>query len=135
MPLDPELFLDQARRLAGDAENEADYRSAISRAYYACHLVARDALFGVDARGGRRPSHRAIIGIVTKTEGHDDDADGLRLLKTMREVADYVTDSLHPEIQRLFAKNRVSNWEGLAAAALGVAGALVPRLRRLPPAG
>ena len=135
MPLDPELFLGQARRLTRDAENEADYRSAISRAYYACHLVARDALFGVDARGGRRPSHRAIIGIVAKTEGQDDDADGLRLLKTMREVADYVTDSLHPEIQRLFAKNRVSNWEGLAAAALGVAGALVPRLRRLPPAG
>ena len=135
MPLDPELFLGQARRLTRGAENEADYRSAISRAYYACHLVARDALFGVDAGGGRRPSHRAIIGIVAGIEGHDDDADGLRLLKTMREVADYVTDSLHPEVQRLFAKNRVSDWEGLAAAALGVAGALVPRLRRLPPAG
>ena len=56
MPLDPELFLGQARRLERDAENEADYRSAISRAYYACHLVARDALFGVDAGGaeGRR---------------------------------------------------------------------------------
>ena len=47
MPLDPNCFLDQARRLANDAENEADYRSAISRAYYACHLVARDALFRV----------------------------------------------------------------------------------------
>ena len=40
MPLDPELFLGQARRLERGAENEADYRSAISRAYYACHLVA-----------------------------------------------------------------------------------------------
>ena len=135
MPLDPELFLGQARRLARDAENEADYRSAISRAYYACHLVARDALFGVDARGGRRLSHRAIIGIVAKIEGHDDDADGLRLLKTMREAADYVTDSLHPEVQDVFADSRVSDWAGLAARALAVAGALVPRLRRLPPAG
>ena len=133
MPLDPELFLDQARRLTRDAENEADYRSAVSRAYYACHLVARDALFGVDARGGRRPSHRAIIGIVAKTEGHDDDADGLRLLKTMREVADYVTDSLHPEVQDVFADSGVSDWAGLAARALAVAGALIPRLRLLPP--
>ena len=135
MPLDPELFLGQAMRLARDAENEADYRSAISRAYYACHLVARDALFGVDAGGGRRPSHRAIIGIVAGIGGQDDDANGLRLLKRMREVADYVTDSLHPEVQEQFGASMVSDWEGLAAAALAAAGALIPRLRRLPPAG
>ncbi len=69
MPLDPGLFLGQAERLARGAENEADYRSAINRAYYACHLTARDALFGVDAGGGRRPSHWAIIEIVAKIEG------------------------------------------------------------------
>ena len=135
MPLDPELFLGQARRLANDAENEADYRSAISRAYYACHLAARDALFGVDAGGGRRPSHWTIIGIVAKIEGHDIDANELWVLKRMREVADYVTDSLHPEVQEQFGASRVSDWAGLAARALAVAGALVPRLRRLPPAG
>ena len=135
MPLDPELFLGQAERLARGAENEADYRSAINRAYYACHLTARDALFGVDAGGGRRPSHWAIIEIVAKIEGHDEDANGLRLLKTMREVADYVTDSSHPEVRRAFEESQVEDWEGLAAAALAVAGEIVPRLRRLPPAG
>ena len=135
MPLDPELFLGQARRLANDAENEADYRSAINRAYYACHLTARDALFGVDAGGGRRPSHWAVINFVYKTSNGHWDARRLRRLKRMREVADYVTDSLHPEVRRVFERNQVADWEGLAAAALAVAGEVVPRLRRLPPAG
>ena len=135
MPLDPELFLGQARRLANDAENEADYRSAVSRAYYACHLVARDALFGVDAGGGRRPSHWAVINSVNKVPGRHWDAYLLQALKRMREVADYVTDSLHPEVRRVFERSQVADWEGLAAAALAVAGEVVPRLRRLPPAG
>ena len=135
MPLDPELFVGQAERLARNAENEADYRSAISRAYYACHLVARDALFGVDAGGGRRPSHWAVINSVNKVPGRHWDAYLLQALKRMREVADYVTDSLHPEVRRAFERNQVADWEGLAAAALVVAGEVVPRLRRLPPAG
>ena len=135
MPLDPELFVGQAERLARNAENEADYRSAISRAYYACHLVARDALFGVDAGGGRRPSHWAVINSVNKVPGRHWDAYLLQALKRMREVADYVTDSLHPEVRRAFERNQVADWEGLAAAALVVVGEVVPRLRRLPPAG
>ena len=135
MPLDPELFVGQAERLARNAENEADYRSAISRAYYACHLVARDALFGVDAGGGRRPSHWAVINSVNKVPGRHWDAYLLQALKRMREVADYVTDSLHPEVRRAFERNQVADWEGLAASALAVAGEVVPRLRRLPPAG
>ena len=135
MPLDPELFLGQARRLVRDAENEADYRSAINRAYYACHLVARDALFGVDAGGGRRPSHWAVINSVDKAPSGHWDARLLQALKMMREVADYITDSLHPEVQERFGAARVEDWEGLAAATLTIAGALIPRLRRLPPAG
>ena len=135
MPLDPGLFLGQAERLARDAENEADYRSAVSRAYYACHLTARDALFGVDAGGGRRPSHWAVINSVDKVPGRRRDARKLRGLKWMREVADYITDSLHPEVQERFGAARVSDWAGLAARTLGVAGALIPRLRRLPPVG
>ena len=134
MPLDPELFLSQAQRLARTAENEADHRSAINRAYYACHLVARDALFGVDAGGGRRPSHWAVIRAVAGHEGGAADANGLWTLKEMREAADYVTDSSHPDVQRVFADGRVSDWAGLAARALAVAGALIPRLRALPPA-
>ena len=135
MPLDPELFLGHAHRLAWTAENEADYRCAVNRAYYACHLVARDALFGVDAGVGRRPSHRAVIEAVAAHQGGEEDADELRKLKRMREVADYVTDSSHPEVQDVFAVSLVSDWAGLAARALAGASALVPRLRALPPAG
>ena len=135
MPLDPELFLVQAQRLAGTAENEADYRSAINRAYYACHLTARDALFGVDARGGRRPSHSAVINSVANTPGLHQDARRLWGLKRMREVADYVTDSSHPDVQDVFANSRVADWAGLVARALAIADALIPRLRALPPPG
>ena len=135
MPLDPGLILVQAQRLAWTAENEADHRCAINRAYYACHLVARDALFGVDAGGGRRPSHWAVIKSVAAHQSREEDAEELRKLKAMREAADYVTDSSHPDIQRVFAENSVSDWAGLAARALSVAGALIPRLRTLPPAG
>ena len=135
MPLDPELFLAQAQRLARTAENEADHRSAASRAYYACHLVARDALFGVDAGGGRRPSHRAVINSVDKAPGRRQDARMLRSLKRMREVADYVTDSSHPDVQGVFAENSVSDWASLADWALSIADAIIPRLRTLPPAG
>ena len=135
MPLDPELFLGQAQRLAETAENEADYRSAVSRAYYACHLIARDALYGVDAGGGRRPSHWAVINAVAMRGGGENDANELWQLKIMREAADYVTDSSHPDVQRVFAESRVSDWASLATRALAVAGALVPRLRTLPSAG
>ena len=135
MPLDPELFLVQAQRLARTAENEADYRSAISRAYYACHLVARDALFGVDARGGRRPSHSAVINSVDRAPGQRQDARMLRELKRMREAADYVTDSSHPDVQDVFANSRVADWASLADWGLAIADALIPRLRAMPPTG
>ena len=135
MSLDPELFLVQAQRLARTAENEADHRSAISRAYYACHLVARDALFGVDAGGGRRPSHWAVIKSIATLPGGAEEADGLRELKAMREVADYVTDSSHPDVQRVFVSSRVSDWASLAVRALAVVGAFIPRLRTMQPTG
>ena len=135
MPLDPERFLVQAQRLAGTAEDDANYRSATNRAYYACHLVALDALFGVDAGGGKRPSHWAVIKAVAGHRGGEEDANDLRRLKRMREVADYVTDSSHPEVQGVFDENSASDWASLADWALAVAGALIPRLRALPPTG
>ena len=135
MPLNPELFLIQAQRLTRTAENEADYRSAISRAYYSCHLTARDALFGVDAGGGGRPSHRTVVKSVANAPGLRQDARMLRRLKRMREVADYVTDSSHPDVRRVFASGPASDWASLAARALAIADALIPRLRALPPTG
>ena len=59
----------------------------------------------------------------------------MRELKSMREAADYVTDSSHPDVRRVFADGRVSDGANLAARALAIAVALIPRLRTLPPAG
>ena len=134
MPLDPGLLLVHAHRLAWTAENEADHRCAINRAYYACHLVARDALFGIDAGGGKRPSHWAVVRAVSEHRGGED-ANELRRLKRMREAADYVTDSSHPEVRDVFAENSVSDWASLADWALAIADAIISRLRTLPPPG
>ena len=65
----------------------------------------------------------------------EEDAEELRKLKAMREAADYVTDSSHPDVQRVFAENSVSDWASLADWALSIADAIIPRLRTLPPTG
>lgn len=126
----------QAERLAQPGAGEEDYRTAVSRAYYACHLVARDRLFGVDAvRWGRgwRPSHRTVMEAVRP---HMPDVIHERFdqLKLMRENADYVRDPDHPETQRLFSVLNTNDWAEFASDALTIARRLLPRLRTLPPA-
>ena len=126
----------QAERLAQPGAGEEDYRTAVSRAYYACHLVARDRLLGVDAGGrerNRRPSHYAIIATV-RPHLTDVLTQSFDRLKRMRENADYVRDPDHPETLRLFADHGVRDWSELANEALTVARVLLPRLRTLPPA-
>ncbi len=125
MALDPEEFLVQADVLA-ETGGEAACRSAINRAYYACHLLARDTLFGLDAArweaGPRRPSHRAVIEAVRLHAPVEGIADELDTLKSMREVADYVRSDEHPELRYLFGAHHVSKWADLANEA-------VPRAR------
>ena len=109
----------------------------MSRAYYACHLVARDRLLGVDAGGrerSRRPSHRSVIAVAVASPESGVDAEQFNRLKLMRENADYVRDPDHPETRRLFAASNVRDWADLANEALSIARALLPRLRTLPPA-
>ena len=55
-------------------------------------------------------------------------------LKLMRENADYVRDSDHPQTRELFAAHGAHDWAGLANEALNIARVLLPRLRRLLPA-
>ena len=55
MALDPAEFLAHASLLM-EAGGEAGYRSAINRAYYACHLMARDRFSGSTRRDGN-PRH------------------------------------------------------------------------------
>ena len=137
MALDPRGLLALAELLAAIGTEEA-YRSAINRAYYACHLLARDLLFGLDAvllgAGSRRPSHLAVIDALRGRVSPVDIANDLRDLKRAREVADYVRDDEHPEVQRLFARHSVSGWEGLAGVALPLARATFAALEEALPA-
>ena len=137
MALDPRGLLALAELLAAIGTEEA-YRSAINRAYYACHLLARDLLFGLDAvllgAGSRRPSHLAVIDAVRQRVSPADVYNHLGELKKMREVADYVRGDEHPEVQGLFRYHRVSGWEGLAGDALPLARATFAALEEALPA-
>ena len=135
MALDPADFLAQAPLLM-EAGGEAGYRSAINRAYYACHLAARDRLFGLDAAqlGGRRrrPSHRAVVGALMRRPSMRDVAYNLDRLRQTREIADYVRDDAHPEAQALFRRRGVSSWREMAQISLGNARAVFAALQSLP---
>ena len=136
MALDPADFLAQAPLLM-DAGGEAGYRSAINRAYYACHLMARDRLFGLDAAQwedtGRRPSHRAIVRALLRFPSMGDAAEQLDRLRQTREIADYVRDNAHPETQAMFRRRGVSSWRELAQISLQRALDVFAALRSLPP--
>ena len=135
MALDPADFLAQAPLLM-DADGEAGYRSAINRAYYACHLAARDRLFGLDAAqwGDRgRPSHRAVISALQRFPSMRDPAKQLNRLRKTREIADYVRDDAHPEVRALFRLYGVASWRELAQISLQRAHDVFAALRSLPP--
>ena len=134
---DPELFFTQAERLAQPGGGEEDYRTAVSRAYYACHLTARDRLFGVDAVNwgtpGQRPSHYAVIAASVASSAGGVDSRPFEWLKLMREKADYLRDPDHPEVRQLFTSYDVRDWGELANEALVIARNLLPVLRQLQP--
>ena len=121
MALDPGELLVQADLLMATG-TEVGYRSAVNRAYYACHLLARDRMFGLDAAqwptSPLRPSHRAVIAELRQRLSSKAIPDGLEDLKTLREVADYVRGDEHPELLDLFTRYGVSEWEDLAGRAL-----------------
>ena len=132
---DPERFLVQAERLLQAGADEEDYRTAVSRAYYACHLTARNRLFGVDAVGwdssGKRPSHVAVIGALGASSASSELVEALRRLKLAREKADYVCDPLHPEIRELLDDFNVAEWAELANETVVLARDLLPLLQAL----
>lgn len=138
MALDPAEFLAHASLLV-DVGGEAGYRSAINRAYYACHLVARDRLFGLDAvrwePPTRRPSHRAVVRALQRSLPMSDAADQLERLRQAREIADYVRDDAHPEARDLFRRRGVSDWRELAQVSLRHARGVFVALQRLPAEG
>ena len=136
MSFSPAELLRIASELLSAAPDEAACRSAINRAYYACHLTARDALYGLDAEqitsvGGRRPSHRAVI---AEVEAHLGLTVAVRLqeLKDLREAADYIRDDANPQVQTLLLHHGAVDWSDLATAALVKTDEILPQLSELP---
>jgi hypothetical protein len=91
---DAQEFMGVAVRVASSEPNEAGYRTAISRAYYACHLVGCNATeekgwFPHRTHTGADHSGLWREALKTYPWRHK-----LRDLLELREHADYHTDSL-----------------------------------------
>lgn len=126
---DPERFFALASRLVQHGGDEEDYRCAVSRAYYACFLTARDNLFGNDGARASESMHRAVIDAIP-------DARVSRRLNELRELrvqADYYTNPLHRRTRAIFKRHRVSTWASLAEKSLALAEEILPMLKGLKP--
>jgi hypothetical protein len=147
---DPREFLLLSAQLCSGPSNEAASRTAVGRAYYACHLIARDQLYGPDGRlltNARRKrfenrwsveggSHEFIVaGVAHSVPSSLGRAkrlsDRLAQLKDMRVQADYKCDPQDTNTQAIFARYGVTDWQSLATQALQLANSLFPELRRL----
>ena len=121
MPFDPQQFKILADWLVGEKTDEASFRTAISRIYYAAHLRAREGLIrkrpGVIPSGNFGSIHSTVIRGLRHgpTNGISRHLDALRKL---REHADYHLDSAetifneerrHCERARQSASDPVSN--------------------------
>lgn len=144
---DPMEWLSLGESLASGT-SEAELRTAINRVYYACHLLARDRLFGDDKVGLKRrdtehltgdkrnTEHAAVSSAIARNTGVRKGpakrlADQLTELRSMREQADYFRDSKRDEIQELFKRYNVTGWPGLARTATTRAKSLVPEIGAL----
>ncbi len=93
MTFDPQHFLDLATNLIGDAEYnvEARYRTSISRAYYAAHLISKEKLeeIGITfpVKQDKAEIHRMVIGSLRKK--NKGVGDMLWNLRQKRNDADY----------------------------------------------
>lgn len=129
--------------------DEGSHRTAIGRMYYACHLTARDQLFGIDGvqlkrkdrerlTGNKLASeHQCVSSAVARSTAIGTGrakrlSDQLTELKSMREQADYFRDSSGSDIAGIFQRYAVSDWHGLAGQAMVLAKALLPELSHLP---
>lgn len=96
MPFDPQQFKILADWLVGERADEASFRTAISRVYYAAHLRAREGLIrrrpGVIPSGNFGSIHSAVIRELRRgpTNSISFNLDAWRKL---REHADYHLDS------------------------------------------
>jgi len=116
LPFDPVRYLSLAQELALSTENEAKLRTAVGRAYYALHLLAREKL-------GIKPSskeHRIERNHLDK----EDPGAALKMnaLEGWRVVADY---------QLLPSDPTRHNWQENWAEVRDLVDDIRPRLERL----
>lgn len=98
---DPIAFLELAEEIAAAKIDEAHYRAAIGRAYYALFLLYREKMHAYS----RANSHQAVREAMQKHPELRAAASQLSSLHEMRKAADYdlVPDSKY--------KNWESNWK------------------------
>jgi uncharacterized protein (UPF0332 family) len=150
IPFDPDGFFGFAGTIVRDPNaNDAALRSAISRAYYAVFLTARDALFGIDEMSctkavkvkiakkhqiyyglkSKQPHlathQRVIFSVLDKTNNitlHQQ----LEQLKEARVRADYIrNDACLLEVNK-------HSWRDYAEETMQLAALVLPMAKRLP---
>lgn len=84
-PFNPRAFLELAEELGSDSDDEARLRTAISRAYYALFLIAREKTGVPDTAEGPHSAVRRAL----KQRGFRIIANKLEDLFMLRVVADY----------------------------------------------
>jgi uncharacterized protein (UPF0332 family) len=87
MSFEPKDYYNLALSLVTDDAEESYLRTAISRTYYACHLLAREKLL-LNGWEPSRIEHSAVIRELRKGKTRDR-GDELNLLREYREHADY----------------------------------------------
>jgi hypothetical protein len=114
MAFDAREFRDLADWLVTNRNNEASLRTAISRIYYAAHLLARERLIAKRnwSPTGRGNDHSGVI--IALRQGRTRQlSDNLRELLRLREHADYHLEATDTELnQQCFHCQQV---RGLAA--------------------
>lgn len=89
---DAATFIHTINKIVKADPIEADFRTAINRVYYACHLIGRSAL---TQKGWYQPKYTGEDhrGIITKLQEHTPWGSKLLTLLRLREHVDYCTDS------------------------------------------
>lgn len=117
-PFDPEEYFRFAREIAATSQSEAALRSAVSRAYYAVFLLARERM---DVRVTAR-AHESVIRRLAE-DGHVFLASLLGTIRSFRELADYSLAPDRPDHQ---------SWEETWLRVERHVAHLIRELRRLP---
>ena len=129
MSFDPGDYFTLGCSIADSEVTEAAYRTAVNRAYYACHLIGRESTL---KKGWFLPTYRAtdhmqLCKVLREKAGYGSGIK-LRSLYDMREHADYHTGS-HPDDNDCCRKDMNIIWNNSKA----IAEFLIPKLRNIAP--